>query len=260
MGPGAPLLGHIDTHNCTVADVTRTSVLASCGRCFAELPLPELIRGRRVQSGCRQCHAPVHVHLVNIELERLAGGGGGAAGAGRRSADGGDDDDDEMEALLKKLRKKHADQLKTLGVTVGKPLPNKGACSHYKGSYRWLRFPCCNRAFPCAVCHDASDCPAAQLGVWANRMLCGKCSREMPYSDKPCAHCGNTFTRPGGAHWQGGDGCRDQRRLDSKDSRKHKGHSVEGVKKSSSQKVHRVGALGKANTAAKKAATAQSSK
>ena len=50
---------------------------------------------------------------------------------------------------------------------------------------------------------------------------------------------------------------RDQRRLDSKDSRKYKGASVDGVKKSSSQKNHRVGALGKANTAAKKAANAK---
>lgn len=155
------------------------------------------------------------------------------------------------------MRKKNADQFKSLGLVIGKPLPNKGACSHYKHSYRWLRFPCCGRAHPCAICHEQSDCPAASLGAWANRMVCGKCSREMPYSDKPCEHCGNTFTKPGGAHWQGGDGCRDQRRLDSKDSRKYKGASVDGVKKSSSQKNHRVGALGKANTAAKKAANAK---
>ena len=60
-------------------------------------------------------------------------------------------------------------------------------------------------------------------------MLCGKCAREMPYSDAPCAHCGNTFTRPGGAHWQGGGGCRDQQRLAKSDSRKHKGASAAGV-------------------------------
>ena len=52
------------------------------------------------------------------------------------------------------------------------------------------------------MCHELSDCPAATLGAWANRMLCGKCSRESVYSDKPCAHCGNTFAKPGGAHWQ----------------------------------------------------------
>ena len=76
-------------------------------------------------------------------------------------------------------------------------------------------------------------------------MLCGKCSREMPYSDQPCDHCGNTFTKPGGAHWSGGAGCRDQMRLDAKDSRKYKGASASGVKKTTSQKSHRVGVNGK---------------
>ena len=77
----------------------------------------------------------------------------------------------------------------------GQPLPKKGACKHYAHSYRWLRFPCCGRAHPCAVCHSNSDCPAARAGVetWASRMICGKCSREMPYSDSPCEHCGNAF-------------------------------------------------------------------
>ena len=85
-------------------------------------------------------------------------------------------------------------------------------------------------------------------------MLCGKCSREMPYSDHPCQHCGNTFTKPGGAHWQGGSGCRDQQRLSTKDARKHKGASASGVKKTTSQKSKRVGEAGKKATALKKVA------
>ena len=104
------------------------------------------------------------------------------------------------------------------------------------------------------MCHQLSDCPAASLGAWANRMVCGKCSREMPYSDTPCAHCGNTFTKPGGAHWQGGEGCRDQQRLSLKDAQKFRGASVAGVKKTTSAKSQRVGVQGKRNTLAKKAA------
>ena len=43
------------------------------------------------------------------------------------------------------------------------------------------------KAYACAVCHEGSDCPAASLGVWANRMICGQCSREQGYSpDIPC--------------------------------------------------------------------------
>jgi len=31
------------------------------------------------------------------------------------------------------------------GIVRGKPLPENGACKHYKKSMRWLRFPCCGR-------------------------------------------------------------------------------------------------------------------
>jgi len=184
----------------------------------------------------------------NLSLVRHAGAAGGAV------ARGGDGDEDEMESLLKKLRKKNSDQLQRLGLGVGRPLPNKGACRHFKHSFRWLRFPCCGRAWPCATCHAESDCPAAQAGeaVWATRMLCGKCSREHPYSDTPCDACGNTYTAPGDGHWQGGDGCRDQQRLARDDARKHKGASAGGVKKTVSGKSQRVGAAGSRNTAAKK--------
>lgn len=66
---------------------------------------------------------------------------------------------------------------------LGQPLPNQGTCKHYKHShryllfnfikylhsnkintkmkininlyyFRWLRFPCCGKAFPCDVCHE----------------------------------------------------------------------------------------------------------
>ena len=43
-------------------------------------------------------------------------------------------------------------QCKLLGVVVGRPRPNKGTGAHYTHSYRWLRFPCCGRAYPCAAC------------------------------------------------------------------------------------------------------------
>ena len=41
-----------------------------------------------------------------------------------------------------------------MGVRPGQPLPENGTCKHYSKSYRWLRFPCCGRAFPCDTCHD----------------------------------------------------------------------------------------------------------
>ena len=96
----------------------------TCGRCDNELMLPPLQRGRTVQAGCRTCHAPLSAKIGNVLVERLTGGG--------RVVGGGDDDDDELEALLKKVRKKSHDQFRQLGLIVGKPLPNKGACKHYQ--------------------------------------------------------------------------------------------------------------------------------
>uniref|UniRef100_A0A3Q2XWI8 Si:dkey-24l11.2 n=1 Tax=Hippocampus comes TaxID=109280 RepID=A0A3Q2XWI8_HIPCM len=60
-------------------------------------------------------------------------------------------------------------------VQKGKPLPEKGACKHYKQSHRWLRFPCCGRAYPCDVCHDEDQDHPMEL---ANRMICGYCAKE----------------------------------------------------------------------------------
>ncbi|EKX44554.1 hypothetical protein GUITHDRAFT_51989, partial [Guillardia theta CCMP2712] len=63
------------------------------------------------------------------------------------------------------------------GLVVGTPLPNKGACSHFRLSRRWLCFPCCGRAFPCPVCHDEAV-KGEHETMWASRMICGSCSRE----------------------------------------------------------------------------------
>ena len=69
--------------------------------------------------------------------------------------------------------------------------------------------------------------------------------------------CGNVFAHQSAAHWNGGGGCRDQQRLSTKDSRKHKGANVAGVKKTTSGKSQRVGAAGKKAVAAKVASRAE---
>jgi hypothetical protein len=58
---------------------------------------------------------------------------------------------------------------------IGSALPDKGACKHYKKSYRWFRFPCCKSVYPCDICHDQENSHPSQL---ANNMICGFCSKE----------------------------------------------------------------------------------
>nr|CCA30109.1 zinc finger (CHY type) protein, putative [Neospora caninum Liverpool]CEL71355.1 TPA: zinc finger (CHY type) protein, putative [Neospora caninum Liverpool] len=102
---------------------------------------------------------------------------------------------------------------------LGTPLPDNGTCKHYKKSFRWLRFPCCGKAFPCDVCHDDS---ADHEHAWATRMICGFCSKEQAFGNRPC-ECGRALTKDGStAHWEGGKGCRDAVRMNKKDSRKYK--------------------------------------
>ena len=58
-------------------------------------------------------------------------------------------------------------------IQEGKELPDFGACKHYKHSLRWFRFSCCNKIFPCDICHDeASD----HNNEFAKTILCGFCA------------------------------------------------------------------------------------
>ena len=63
----------------------------------------------------------------------------------------------------------------TVKLVVGEQLPKRGTCKHYRKSYRWLRFPCCGRAYPCDVCHNDVETHECEF---ANRMICGFCSKE----------------------------------------------------------------------------------
>ena len=66
-----------------------------------------------------------------------------------------------------------------LGLHAGEPLPNRGACAHYKRSYRWFRFGCCEKVYACDRCHDEAE---AHEWEWAKRMVCGWCSREQRFA------------------------------------------------------------------------------
>lgn len=105
----------------------------------------------------------------------------------------------------------------SLGIVAGQPLPRNGRCSHYGKSYRWFRFSCCSKVFPCDKCHDAeSDHPNEH----ANRMICGHCSREQNYRPEDCGICHSSLIKKAGSgFWEGGKGTRDKSRM----SRKGKG-------------------------------------
>jgi hypothetical protein len=106
--------------------------------------------------------------------------------------------------------------------SAGKPLPKNGVCKHFKNSYRWFKFPCCLRMFPCMICHDDNtDHPAQRSELYA----CGFCSTVQKCSSKNiCKKCGGNINGMDSdkRFWEGGKGCRNLDRMSKNDKRKFK--------------------------------------
>ena len=202
---------------------------------------------------CPSCHASLAVLFEECSFDKMAeagrglgrgnGGGGGGTGARRKkkgapgSGDGGGGGGGEKASRSKET-----------------PLPRNGACDHYPHSHRAMRFPCCFRVHSCDVCHELSAASDSthppEVASVATRMVCGFCSKEQPFEKggeaAVCRRCGRRLAGSarhgthgsGTRHWEGGKGCRDPRRLDRRDSKKHKGSKL----KTRSRKASRVGA------------------
>ncbi|OWZ24687.1 hypothetical protein PHMEG_000210 [Phytophthora megakarya] len=219
------VLAYVDTENCYIVDVLPTDVLATCLECGCEALLEKLTPRQRSEQACFSCHVKLAVmakRFVAVRPEGLSG---------KRSSSPGD-----TTARTTKNNKKGAKQVVQTFV-LGEPLPLNGACDHYKHSLRWFRFQCCGKAFPCDVCHDSSDCPEANLGKFASRMICGLCSKEQSSSVKVCS-CGNDVAakKSVSRHWEGGAGCRDSLQMSRWDKQKYR-----GLNKTESKKFKRVG-------------------
>lgn len=99
----------------------------------------------------------------------------------------------------------------------GTELPDKGACKHYKKSFRWFRFSCCNSVYPCDECHNEQENHKSET---ANRMVCGLCSKEQ--SVKASCECGMDLNKRKSQFWEGGKGNRDKITMSRNDSKKGK--------------------------------------
>ncbi|RKP33796.1 CHY zinc finger-domain-containing protein, partial [Dimargaris cristalligena] len=112
-------------------------------------------------------------------------------------------------------------------------LPKKGTCKHYGKSYRWFRFPCCGKLYPCDTCHDAQE--TGHPAQMARRVMCGLCSEEQPYRGdvEICRSCGGTFAKgsDGRPYWEGGKGMRDKSKMSRKDAHKYRGLNKTVAKK-----------------------------
>ncbi|PKS11498.1 hypothetical protein jhhlp_003263 [Lomentospora prolificans] len=187
--------GLIDMGGCTIADMLLSTFVPVCAKCSTPSPGVTSVRGDTTSSVCRECHARFSFKIPEVKFLLVSPGSLVPSTGPRRRQE-------------------------RLGLHAGEPLPDKGACKHYKKSYRWFRFSCCGRVHPCDKCHDEAE---AHINEWANRMICGFCSREQNYAVDSCAFCGRSVIgRRGKGFWEGGKGTRDRTKMSRKDPRKHR--------------------------------------
>ncbi|KAK3342386.1 hypothetical protein B0H65DRAFT_217623 [Neurospora tetraspora] len=192
--------GFIDLSGCTIADMLPSSFIPTCGRCSTPYPSPGFVsvRGETTTNVCRECHARFTFKIPDVKFLTYS--------------------TSSSSSLPPTQGPKRRDQ--KLGLHAGEPLPDKGACAHYKRSYRWFRFSCCNKVYPCDKCHQQAE---DHVDEWANRMICGWCSREQNYRVENCAFCGRSVVRKRtGGFWEGGKGTRDKVLMRRGDRRKYR--------------------------------------
>ncbi|KAI1777123.1 hypothetical protein F4818DRAFT_337623 [Hypoxylon cercidicola] len=186
--------GFIDVAGCTVNDMLPSTFVPTCSKCSTPSPGLVSVRAETITNVCRECHAKFTFRLPEVKFLAIT-------------------HNTTLPPTTGPRRKQEK-----LGLHAGEPLPGRGACAHYRRSYRWFRFGCCGRVHACDRCHDgAEDHPQER----ANRMVCGWCSREQRFRVDTCAFCGRGVVgRPGRGFWEGGKGTRDKTRMSRKDKRK----------------------------------------
>ncbi|WIA08276.1 hypothetical protein OEZ85_007719 [Tetradesmus obliquus] len=219
----------ISLQGCRPLDLLPSVYGATCGDCDAVGALRALQVGVPASRKCSHCHRTMACSIPSASF--LPRGPPKAASAAAAAG-----------ARGPRLRKAGGGGVGAAVLQEGSPLPHKGACKHYRHSYRWLRFPCCGQRYACDLCHEEATADGHDA-AWATRMVCGFCSREQPL-DKACRHCGRKLAtsaaQPTGRNtqfWEGGKGCRDVKRLDRRDAHKYRNSKA----KTKSAKSKRVG-------------------
>lgn len=186
--------GFLDLAGCKVADMLPSTFVPTCGRCSTSAPGIVSVRGETMTNVCRECHGKFTFKIPDVKFLLITPGSSAPPTMGPRR------------------------RVEKLGLHAGEALPNRGSCPHYRKSYRWFRFSCCDRVHSCDRCHDATE---DHEHDWATRMICGWCSREQRYAPEACGFCGRSVIgRTGRGFWEGGKGTRDRRMMSRKDPRK----------------------------------------
>ncbi|KAJ5173247.1 hypothetical protein N7492_005840 [Penicillium capsulatum] len=208
--------GYLDLDGCTIVDLLPSNFIPTCAECSTTHPAPGVsaVRGESAMAICRHCHRKMVFKMPEVKFLVV-----GTAAVSSRAG-----------LPLKKKPKE------VLGIVAGQELPRRGRCQHYGKSYRWFRFGCCAKVFPCDKCHDTE---ADHPNEHANRMICGFCSREQIYRPENCGICKAVLVgKAGSGFWEGGKGTRNRALMSRKDPRKfrRRGGNVPSGSSSSKRK------------------------
>ncbi|XP_023232122.1 uncharacterized protein LOC111632001 [Centruroides sculpturatus] len=215
LHPNSSILGYVHIQHCQIIDLPLVACefSISCLNCSRQNTLTGIHYNQQRTTWCLYCNSKMNVTIQGVRFLQL-----------------------QTQEIVEKLQA-HSVKLNSkfiknqiLPVQIGKPLPDNGTCKHYKKSFRWLRFPCCGKAYPCDVCHDEKEIDHEMK--LATRMICGFCAREQPYTNKECIGCNSYVTKKSSIHWEGGKGCRDKIRMSRSDKHKYAGtNKTKSVKK-----------------------------
>jgi hypothetical protein len=206
-------LGYLDLDQCVAWDLLPSKFLSTCDNCGKEQMENQsaLIQVGQIDTpSCRSCHLQMRIELEQIRFYPLT----------------------LVPEILPMKKLKFKRVLENVVKTVG--LPYNGSCKHYKKSYRWFRFPCCSKLYPCDICHAEKEGNDHE-SEWANRIVCGFCSKEQNYTKKgcDCAKAGKTVKR---GYWNGGLGTRDRVMMNRNDAKKYSGINKTASNKRSSKR------------------------
>lgn len=183
-------IGSVHMDGASPLDIQAYTFHPTCESCTKECRHNSVFRNflrGPLRQNCEHCF---HAMTLAIEGARFVGSPLASAG--------------NTEMPVKRKRQKEV--LPDAGLVVpGERLPKNGTCKHYGKSYRWFRFACCKKLYPCDICHESLSEPHEILP--ANRTVCGFCSKEQKITaESACTGCGKDMTkktRAGGKHWEG---------------------------------------------------------
>lgn len=204
---GKEKIGFLGIANWNFNDFLFVSFVLSCEECGNDMILKDASRGKNNYVKCFTCFKEMTLSFQGLSLEEFH--------------------NEAIEEInTKQANKPQANfqykPKRQVGMfKPGQPLVRKGACKHYKFSYRWFRFPCCEKVYPCDNCHFETE---KHIYEKAESMVCGFCSTEQKVHSV-CTKCGEALTKEGpkSGHWEGGKGCRNTKAMSKNDPKKFKG-------------------------------------